>query len=370
MNPFPDRRMSPAPRRRRGAIVTAGIVAATVAAVVAAAPSRSARAGDGARARAQISAARRALAAGARVRAETLLVDALREAPRPQRAEAAFLLAGIVRDGRRAEGLYRRCIEADPGGPWARRARLEIARIAYATGRYGSARAALAAADACAASESACLLEGLAALEDGDDEAARRTLGRVRPGRERIWAELALAELEARAGDARSACRRYEALARAHVSPTAMFRWGECLENAGRSRDARSVYRDIVEEFAGTPEAVRARAKLEPAGAAASGPGRAPAARPVNAEPVGRLERGFTIQFGAFGDRGNAIRLAARLRRVQPGIRIDTELVRYREVHRVRYGYFTTREDAERKAREIAARIDEPWTIMPIGTTP
>ncbi len=246
------------------------------------------------------------------------------------------------------------------------------------------ARAALAAADACGDVPGACLLEGLAAMADGDFDGARRALERVRDDRARIWSSLALAELDALSGDARSACERYRRLARAHVSPTAMFRWGECLENSGRADEASDVYRSIVEEFPGTPEAAQARAKLEPAGrasathgardAAAGGAGAegssGAASRPVNAEPVERLEKGFTIQFGAFRDRGNAIRLAARLRRVQPGIRIDTELVRFREVHRVRYGYFATREAAERKAREIAARIDEPWTIMPLEPQP
>ena len=76
------------------------------------------------------------------------------------------------------------------------------------------------------------------------------------------------------------------------------------------------------------------------------------------------LRSGFTIQFGAFHDRTNAIKLMAQLKSKLPGVRIDSELLHYKEVHRVRFGYFATREEAQRKANDIASQTSEPISIM------
>ena len=45
-------------------------------------------------------------------------------------------------------------------------------------------------------------------------------------------------------------------------------------------------------------------------------------------------------------------------------MRIDSELIRYREHHRVRFGYFATREEAVAKGEEIAQEVNEDFTIM------
>ena len=76
------------------------------------------------------------------------------------------------------------------------------------------------------------------------------------------------------------------------------------------------------------------------------------------------LESGFTLQFGSFRDRGNAIKLAAKVKRVFPGVRIDSELVDYREYHRVRYGYFRTRDEAQAMGQRISHEVNETFTIM------
>ena len=78
------------------------------------------------------------------------------------------------------------------------------------------------------------------------------------------------------------------------------------------------------------------------------------------------LTSGFTIQFGSFHDRRNALTLAAALKSTLPGVRIDSDLVDFREVHRVRYGHFATRDEAEARAQEISRWIDEDFTIMPL----
>ncbi|MDH3217063.1 MAG: SPOR domain-containing protein, partial [Candidatus Krumholzibacteria bacterium] len=76
------------------------------------------------------------------------------------------------------------------------------------------------------------------------------------------------------------------------------------------------------------------------------------------------LTSGFTLQFGSFQDRVNAIKLAAELKQQLPDIRIDSDLVHYKEVHRVRVGYFTTRNEAQKRADELQGVIHESISIM------
>ena len=76
---------------------------------------------------------------------------------------------------------------------------------------------------------------------------------------------------------------------------------------------------------------------------------------------------GYTIQFGSFGDRGNAIKLHTTIKRTYPGIRIDSELVNHREVFRVRFGHYPTREEAKAAGDEMARALDEEFTVMPVA---
>jgi cell division septation protein DedD len=137
-----------------------------------------------------------------------------------------------------------------------------------------------------------------------------------------------------------------------------MYRYGECLEKTGDAEGATTVFEAIGRDFRNTPEAVLAGHKLE----ALAGATPRPVLEPAPEETP--LRSGFTIQFGAFHDRTNAIKLMAQLKSALPGVRIDSELLHYKEVHRVRFGYFATRDEAQQKANDIAGLIHEPITIM------
>lgn len=296
--------------------------------------------------------------------AAELLTDAARRARGEELQQALFLLGGIEREVSDAERQYRRLIDADPRSEWAERAQLEIAKIRYATGRYEESLRILEDSGACDDLDEACLFYGLSALSLGRYQEARRPLERIRRGKLRTWAFLSLAEAEMAVGRRDLACERYEALAGAMISPTAVYRYAECLEAIGSTDAALSEFDDVIRNFPDTPEAVLAAEKLqriqEAPAARASAP--EPSAQPE--EPVEVLDRGFTIQFGSFRDRGNAIKLASKIKRVFPGVRIDSELIRYREYHRVRYGYFRTREAAQAKGDEIANELGEDFTVM------
>jgi tetratricopeptide (TPR) repeat protein len=308
---------------------------------------------------------KRALEEGRIAEAEESFARAASMAEGGERSEALYLQAGVVRSGKDAEELYRQLLEADPEGEYTERARLELAKIEFSTGRYEGAYGTLHDSNACAESEEACLFEGMAAVMLRRYDEAMVPLERVRKGRAKVWAALSMAEASDGAGRTAEACAQYDALARARISPAAWYRHAECLEKSGNEPAARKEYEALSEAFPLTPEGVRATDKKT-----------ASVQTPVSqAEPITRDEEtprgsGYTIQFGSFGERANAIKLAAEIKRTHPAVRIDSELVKYREVFRVRYGFYATREAALAAAEEMSRTLDEPYTIMPVQASP
>ena len=67
------------------------------------------------------------------------------------------------------------------------------------------------------------------------------------------------------------ACGRYESLSNALISPTAIYRYAECLEDQGDADGARKEYREIIRSFRDTPEAVLAAGGREILAALAEG---------------------------------------------------------------------------------------------------
>jgi len=306
---------------------------------------------------------KRALSDGRFADAESTFARAAAMGDGDDRSEALFLQAGVVRSGQTAEALYRRLLDAEPDGDWSARAVLELAKIEFASGRYEGAHNLLREANACDDSEEACLFQGMAAVMLRRYDEAVPVLERVRRGHEKTWAALSLAEATEGAGRSDDACRRYESLARAQVSPAAWYRYAECLEKNGDESGARKEYESLCDEFPQTPEAVRAAEKL----AMASEPPAVPP--PTDAQPDEEAPKGagYTVQFGSFGERANAIKLAAQIKKTYPGVRIDSELVNYREVFRVRIGHYATPDAARAAGEEMARVLDEPFTIMPVS---
>lgn len=292
-------------------------------------------------------------------RAESELVDIARAAEGRKKQEALFLLAGLKKSVSEAEIIYQEVVRIDISSAWAREAQVELAKIQYALGNYDRAFNILDVSGACRGSEEACFFQGLSALMLKRYSEAENKLSRVRRGRYQSWAFLALAEIEMGTNRADGACRKYERMSRSYISPTAMYRYGECLERDGKVDDAADVFRDLIETFHSTPEAVLATQKIE---VLERRVGTHEVLSPARSreELVGL----YTLQFGAFYDRTNAIRLASELKREIPGVRIDSDLVNNKEIHRVRVGQFRTREEAQLEAEAINRHIREPVTIM------
>jgi tetratricopeptide (TPR) repeat protein len=299
--------------------------------------------------------------------AESTLAVLTRTAHGSRLGESLYMLAGLKSSATDASRLYRRIIDEDPGGEWAALANLELSKIQYALGNYEESFRILVDSRACADSDEACLFQGLSAIMLERYADARSPLGSIRKGKLRTWAYLSMAEVESGLNRPEQACSRYESLAGAMIIPTALYRHGECLENKGDVEGAETEYRQIINNFRDTPEAVLAAEKLSRLAERTETPPTSQKTDSVDAQalpPPEDFKSGFTIQFGSFRDRGNAIKLSARIKRVYPGVRVDSELINYREHHRVRYGYYRTREEALAKAEEISHEIGEDYTIM------
>ncbi|HXV14742.1 MAG TPA: SPOR domain-containing protein [Candidatus Krumholzibacteria bacterium] len=311
--------------------------------------------------------AQRDAEAGRFVAADSGYARAAEIAEGDERAEALFRRAGVVRSGTIAESLYRTILDEYGEGEWGRPAALELAKIQFAMGRYESARGVLAGADLCAWSDEACVFDGMAAIMLRRFDEAAAPLSSVKRGRHKTWATISLAEAEEGMGHEASACERYAGLARARVHPTAWLRHTECLDAAGDAEGGKRELEALADAFPYSPEALRASAKLSPpppqAAATPSGDAAASGVEPAQ-PPLGGT--GFTIQFGSFADRGNAIKLAAKIKKTYPGVRIDSELVNYREVFRVRYGQYATRGEAQTAGETMTRELDERYTVMPV----
>jgi tetratricopeptide (TPR) repeat protein len=283
-----------------------------------------------------------------------------------QRAEALYLRASVVRSGEQAGALYQRVIDEYMHTEWGRPAALELAKIRFSMGLYEGARQVIASADLCSWSDEACVFDGTAAVMLRRYHDAIASLDRVERGRHKAWASVARAEAVAGQGDREGACESYAALARARVSPTAWFRHAECLEAGGDSEVARREYEALCKEFPQAPEAVRAAAKVAPLPAPVTLPATGDQAAPGAEGKVSLGGTGFTLQFGSFSDRANALKLAAQIKQMYPAVRVDSELINYREVFRVRYGQYATREEARQAGEAMSKTLDERYTVMPI----
>jgi tetratricopeptide (TPR) repeat protein len=295
-------------------------------------------------------------------------VELARSASGDEKLEALYLLAGLKASASEADLIYQEVSRSDPESRWAVAAEIERAKIHYALGEYRKSMEILESSSACRSSEEACYFQGLSSVVLKHYEQAREPLSRVKGGRYEGWAAIALAEVDAGMDRRSEACQRYRSAVRSRLGPTAKYRYGECLEEQGDVAAAIRCFEEVVAEFPQTPEAILASEKLEALEILrASASSREEETAPQGdsqGDAVPPPAAGFTLQFGSFADRANAIKLAAELKRELPGVRIDSELVKFKEVHRVRYGYFKTRGEAERMSEEVSRQTGESCVIM------
>ena len=292
-----------------------------------------------------------------RDQARLMLVDL-----RTDTYEASIILKDIINTGDDREAL---------------RARIELAKLKYATGEYHQTIRLLEGIRAegrGGAKYEAVYFRGLARKQLGDLDGARRDFERIDRGDYLHWSYITLAEIDIRSGRISDAIDRYETIAAGHSSPIAGFRLGECYELTGEREKALQTYRNVLRNFPASPEAPKAREKVQMIDSALK------RTRPETSRKGG--EEGethsagtasqadgspeYTLQFGAFSERGNAHAFISDLGSMIDDLHIEVAESGGRLWYRVRAGRYDTREEAEEAALNVMERTGYSSKVLPV----
>ncbi len=289
---------------------------------------------------------------------------------------ALIMLARIETDYAKAESLLRR-VMASGNGIAADRARLELSTMRYATGDYAGALDLLSERKAPGSgrdAEKAAYFSALCRRQLGDNAGAASEFAGIAQGEYFSWSVLARAEIAAQDGRLAEAIGKYESVARSHRSPIAVFKLAECLEQLGDREKALERYRSLIDEFPRSFEAGRANEKIQLLAAsrarakdekqAGGGESGVSPAR-EGAVPAGARDR-FTIQFGSFGAKANALAVSDKLGGIFRGVRVERFELEGRVMHRVRVGIYESRESAARDVARAKERFGLTGAIVPL----
>jgi tetratricopeptide (TPR) repeat protein len=290
--------------------------------------------------------------------------------------EAMLMLARLETDASKAEALCRRAMTSADERT-SQRARLELGKMLYASGSYREALESLSGEPPRgpeALRNETLFFAGLCRAQLGDAEHAANDFGRITRGPFAFWSRLAQAGIDAQAGRLSAAVETYEELGRSKPDPVVLFGLGECYETMGDREKALARYRALVEQFPRSLEAAKGKEKIAlltetrekpreigPPEGGESGERRG--AEPRTSEEPGR---GFTLQFGAFETRANAIGVSTRLEKSLRGVRVESIEMDGRVWHRVRAGFYETREAAEKDAARAQRELGLTATVVPL----
>lgn len=289
--------------------------------------------------------------------------------------EALLMLARLETDSGRAERSYRRLMRS-ANKNIAVEARMELANLAYASGNYADALAILDAGGVRGGGREGLAfpyLRGLCCRQLGENARARAELATVTRGEYATWSALALAEIDMLEGKKADAIRRLEDIERRQTNPIVSFKLGEYYEGAGEKDRAIGAYRAIAERFPRSLEAAKGKEKLllleqkAPANAAGGGEGGERGnRRSKSARTEVSAVRGFTIQFGSFSARPNAVAVAGKLDKVLPAVRVESVEIEGRIWHRVRAGFYESTEAAAADASRAKERLGISGEVIPL----
>ena len=290
---------------------------------------------------------------------------------------ALFMLARLQTDYAAAEELYRRVMSSEDGRT-AGRARLELATMRYATGDYAGALELLSERKADVSgqdAEKAAYFAALSRRQLGDNAGAAAGFAGITRGEYSSWSMLARADIDAQEGRLAEAIGKYDGVARSNRNPIAIFKLAECLERTGEREKALERYRSLIDEFPRSFEAGRANEKIQLLAAskarakdektAGGGESGASPAREDKA-PAGEEGR-FTIQFGSYGRKANALAVSDKLGALFRGVRVERFEIEGRVMHRVRVGIYESRESAAKDVARAKERLGLTGAIVPLN---
>ncbi len=282
------------------------------------------------------------------------------------RDQARLLLADLETDAGSAASTLEDVINAGDDRE-ALKARMELAKIHYSTGQYHQAIRLLEGIRAEGRGGDkyeAVYFRGLSRKQLGDLDGARRDFERVDRGDYLHWSYIALAEIDIRSGRISEAVDRYETIAAGHSSPIAGFRLGECYELTGEREKALQTYRNVARNFPGSPEAPKAREKVQMIDSSLQRSG--PETR-VEGGEVGEIpSAGYTLQFGAFSEKENAHAFISDLNSMIDDLHIEVAESGGGLWYRVRAGKYVSREAAEEAALKIMERTGYSSKVLPL----
>ncbi|MGD1047284.1 MAG: SPOR domain-containing protein [Candidatus Krumholzibacteriaceae bacterium] len=289
--------------------------------------------------------------------------------------EAVLMRARLETDFASAEALYARGMQSRNEGI-AERSRLDLVSMRYASGDYRGALDLLTGKGAPGSGQEGAEELFFAALchrQLGDNARAEAEFALVTRGPYASWSALERAGIEAQGGRLPDAITGYEALQKSGPNPVALFKLGECYEALGDRDKALDRYRSLVERFPRSLEAARGNEKIQlltheqakpkgpkPAGGGESGEPRAGEAATT------RAARGFTIQFGSFSTRANALAVSGSVEKILRGVRVESVEMDGRVWHRVRAGFYETREAAEKDLARARKQSGLDGTVVPL----
>ena len=240
-----------------------------------------------------------------------------------------------------------------------RPARIEAAAILYARGDYRAALQVLepVTADASPAPGRALILAGQAARALGDADGAERMFATVKPGDPAFAvARTALGDLALAAKDPVKALRYYDSAG--DDNRVAAGRW-QALRQAGRDDDAERLRRRLRENAPGSVAMLEINRVLGAEAdelAARRAQGAAPDSAGAPPPPVASGR--FTLQLGAYSDRGLALELVRRYRDELPDLRVDTVRDDHGQLlYKVRSGSFVNPAAARAEAERLQRRL-------------
>lgn len=259
-----------------------------------------------------------------------------------------LLAARLETDSGRASGIYRDIISGE--GAVSFIARLELAKIYYASDRYEDSAGLLSMISGSRESKvrlESLFFRGLSHKMLGDIYRAREDFELIDRGKYLYPAYMELAELDMQTGNYTGAADRYEEIGGIHSNPVAIFKLGVCYEILGDHRKALRAYNSLIKNYPHSLEAPKAASRisnLRHDGNRANG-GNTGVAESKTAEP----DHFYTLQFGAFHGKKNAEKLYAEVAEIFPETRIENAFSDSgAEIFRVRSGRYGERARAER----------------------
>jgi TolA-binding protein len=150
--------------------------------------------------------------------------------------------------------------------------------------------------------------------------------------------------------------------------PSAYLLLGKSLESQNKLEEAKKLYRKVSEDYRQSIEAYQAQRFLnnlsQPSPVAAKR-GAQETEKPVQ-KPPEKAEPYFTIQVGAFSRKGNADRLAGKLRKKGYTVEIVRPIPGKSRLHKVRVGKFKTKSGAADMARRLRKIEKVPTEVIEV----